>query len=101
MGPFYDGHHVASPGSENGRLQQRPIFLAQSDTATRRREAMHDRRAFLLTAGLAALILAVAVLWAAATFAQVAPDGMAKAVKADDIKWKWEPLGDSGVEISI
>ena len=62
---------------------------------------MHDRRAFLLTAGLAALTLAVAVRWAAATFGQVAPDGMAKAVKADDIKWKWEPLGDSGVEISI
>ena len=40
-----------------------------------------------------------AVLWPAATFAQSGPDAMAKAVKADEMKW--ERLGDSGAEISI
>jgi quercetin dioxygenase-like cupin family protein len=60
---------------------------------------MNHRRAFLLTAGLAALTSASTVHWSAATFAQSTPDAMAKAVNADDMKW--EPLGHSGDEISI
>jgi quercetin dioxygenase-like cupin family protein len=40
-----------------------------------------------------------AVLWPVATFAQSAPNAMAKAVNTDNMKW--EPLGDSPFEISI
>ena len=52
-----------------------------------------------MKSSLLSALMFTAVLWPAAAFAQTAPDAMAKAVKPDDIKW--EPLGDSGFEISI
>jgi quercetin dioxygenase-like cupin family protein len=48
--------------------------------------------------GLCRTLMLTAALWPAWTYAQTAPDMMAKAVKADDMKW--EPLGD-GADISI
>ena len=44
-----------------------------------------------MKSSLLSVLMFSAVLWPAATFAQTAPDAMAKAVKADNIKW--EPLG--------
>ena len=52
-----------------------------------------------MKSSLLSVLMFSAVLWPAATFAQTAPDAMAKAVKADNMKW--EPLGDTPFEISI
>ena len=52
-----------------------------------------------MKSSLLSVLMFSAVLWPAATFAQTGPDAMAKAVKADNIKW--EPLGDTPFEISI
>ena len=52
-----------------------------------------------MKSSLLSVLMFSAVLWPAATFAQSAPDVMAKAVKADNMKW--ERLGDSAFEISI
>jgi quercetin dioxygenase-like cupin family protein len=51
-----------------------------------------------MKSSLLSALMFTAVLWPAAAFAQTAPDAMAKAVKADAMKW--EPLG-GGFEISI
>src|SRR5258705_14000258 len=56
-------------------------------------------RETVMKSSLLSVLMFSAVLWPAATFAQTAPDAMAKAVKADNMKW--EPLGDSAFEISI
>ena len=52
-----------------------------------------------MKSSLLGMLMFSAVLWPVATFAQSAPNAMAKAVKADNMKW--EPLGDSAFEISI
>jgi quercetin dioxygenase-like cupin family protein len=53
----------------------------------------------MMKSSLLSALMFTAVLWPAAAFAQTAPDAMAKAVKAEDMKW--EPLRDSRFEISI
>jgi quercetin dioxygenase-like cupin family protein len=52
-----------------------------------------------MKSSLLSVLMFSAVLWPAATFAQSAPDAMAKAINTYNMKW--EPLGDSAFEISI